>query len=181
VLSSPPKPSAIRLPTSSGIFLLRRLLSAYSCRFSLSAAKPTQSGGARSAATSARMSGFCTSSIVRRRRLFAFLDLLRDGSGGAVIGDGGDGDEDVAAGDLAVHRGVHLQGAADLDAVDALRAGQADRAGDQRHLGSRFAGGAGNGIAHLAGRQVGDSAYRVDRLEGRPGGQQHALAGEPCG
>ena len=32
------------------------------------------------------------------------------------------------------------------------------------------------GEAHLAARQVGDAAHRVDRLEGRPGGDEHALA-----
>jgi len=50
--------------TSSGSFLARRLASAYSARFSLSAAKPMQNGGLGRAATSARMSGLASSLMV---------------------------------------------------------------------------------------------------------------------
>jgi hypothetical protein len=54
----------------------------------------------------------------------------------------------------------------------------ADRAADQRDFGASFLRGARDGKAHLAARQVGDAAHRVDRLEGRAGGDQHFPAGE---
>ena len=44
-----------------------------------------------------------------------------------------------------------------------------------------FARGAGNRKAHLAARQVGDAAHRVNRLVGRPGRDQHALAAQHLG
>ena len=40
---------------------------------------------------------------------------------------------------------------------------------------------AGDGVALLAGRAVGDVAHRIDRLVGRPGGHQHALARQRAG
>ena len=60
----------------------------------------------------------------------------------------------------------------------AARRGQVHRAGDQGDVGAGLGGGACDREAHLAARAVGQAAHRIDRLEGRPGGHQHALAGE---
>ena len=58
----------------------------------------------------------------------------------------------------------------------ARRIGQIHRPADQRHLGAGARRRRGNGVALLAGRAVGDIAHRIDRLVGRAGGDQHALA-----
>ena len=63
-LSSRPNASCARFAASSGIRFFLRFAWAYSRRFSVSAAKPTQNGPFFSAATAARMSGFSASSIV---------------------------------------------------------------------------------------------------------------------
>jgi hypothetical protein len=77
--------------------------------FSLSAAKPTQSGGAMSAAISPRMSGFCTSSIAGGAAWAAFLIFCVEGFERSIVGDRRDGDENVLVGDFTVHRSVHLR------------------------------------------------------------------------
>ena len=58
------------------------------------------------------------------------------------------------------------------------RRGERRRAGDERHVGARLGGRLREREAHLARARVGDAAHRVDRLERRAGGDQHALAGE---
>ena len=50
--------------------------------------------------------------------------------------------------------------------------------GHQRHCRARFGAGARQREAHLAGTRVGEAAHRIERLEGRPGRQQHPLAGQ---
>ena len=47
--------------------------------------------------------------------------------------------------------------------------------------GAGLGGGARDREAHLAAAQVGDAAHRVDGLEGRAGGDQHAAAGQQLG
>ena len=69
-----------------------------------------------------------------------------------------------------------------LTTLHAWRVGNVHRPRHQRHLGAGRCGGRGDGVALLAGRAVGDVAHRIDRLVGRPGGDQHAPAGErDCG
>src|SRR5674476_187123 len=72
-LSSLPTACCTRLPTRKGSFFARRFCSAYSTRFSLSAAKPTQNGGLVRLATYPRMSGLGTRSRVR---FFSLLLIL---------------------------------------------------------------------------------------------------------
>ena len=55
--------------------------------------------------------------------------------------------------------------------------GVVDR-GDERHPRARGGGGAGDGKTLFARRAVGDDAHRVDRLVGRPGGDQQVPARE---
>jgi predicted nucleic acid-binding protein len=70
-----------RLAISSGTFFLRRLASAFSLTSFVSAAKPTQNGGSRRAATVARMSTVGWSVSVSARSLF--LSLLACDCAGA--------------------------------------------------------------------------------------------------
>jgi hypothetical protein len=79
------------------------------------------------------------------------------------------------------HRVVHLLRALHIDAAHAVRRGQRGRAGHQHHVGAGFARRARDRIAHLARGQIGDAAYRVDRFEGRAGGDQDALARQDLG
>jgi hypothetical protein len=118
VLSSPPKPSWIRLPTISGIFLLRRLLSAYSARFSLSAAKPTHSGGGQGGDFGEDVR-ILHQFDRRRRRLRAFLIFCAIDLRRPVVGDRGHGDEDVVLGDPRVTAACISQRAGHVDAADA--------------------------------------------------------------
>ena len=52
---------------------------------------------------------------------------------------------------------------------------------NQHHLGAGGGRRCGDGVALLAGRAVGDVAHRIDRLVGRAGRDQHALAGKRSG
>ena len=70
---------------------------------------------------------------------------------------------------------------AHIHAGHAARRGQAHRPGHQRDLGAGLVGGPGHGKTHLAAGQVGDAAHRVNGFVGRPGGDQHALAGQRLG
>ena len=165
----------------SGIFLLRRLRSAYSASFWLSAAKPTHSGGLGSAATSARMSGLRTSSI--GGGAVFLLDLVVGGGGRAVVGNGGDADEHICALRTNTFHDfcVHFERADDIDAGNAGRRGQGDRAADERDGGARSARSAGDGKAHAAAGQIGDAAHRVDGFERGTGRQQHMFASKMLG
>ncbi len=51
-----------------------------------------------------------------------------------------------------------------------------DRTGDQRHRRAGLGRGTREREAHLAARPVGQAAHRIDRLEGRAGGDQHGAA-----
>ncbi len=64
-----------------------------------------------------------------------------------------------------------------LDDGHARRIGQIDRAGDQHDIGAGGGCRRGNGVALFARGAVGDVAHRIDRLAGRAGGDQDALAG----
>jgi hypothetical protein len=80
------------------------------------------------------------------------------------------------------HNGFkHILCRFNVDAGHAARRGQAHRAGHQGHIGAGFTGCARNGKTHLAARQVGDAAHRVDGLVGGAGRDQHMLAGQRFG
>ena len=111
----------------------------------------------------------------RRRRGAAFLDLVPDIITRAPVGDGGDHDRDIAR-QGGFHRIGHVLRAADIDAVDAQRRAQIDRAGHQRDPCSGSSSRSGDGIALLAGRTVGEIAHRINRLMRRPGGDKHMFA-----
>ena len=65
-----------------------------------------------------------------------------------------------------------------MHGLDARRVGQGDRPADQRHIGTGLRRGAGDGVALLAGRTIGDVAHRIDRLVRRTRGDDNALAQE---
>ena len=98
-----------------------------------------------------------------------------------VVSHSGHADENVLRADALHHRLIHFLRAGDVDPRDAGRCRLADRAADERHLGTGIAGRTGEGKTHLAAGEVGDAAYRIDRLEGRAGSEQYLLAGEQLG
>ena len=125
-------------------------------------------------ATVARMSGFSTSASAGVAPL-AFLIFSRPQLGGAPVRDGG-GEDRAVGRQRCFDRGQHLARGLDLHHPHARRIGQIDRPRDQHRLGARGCGCGGDGVALLAGGTVGDVAHRIDRLVGRAGGHQHALA-----
>ncbi len=109
------------------------------------------------------------------------LDLARGGFRRAPVRDGSRRHED---GRLRGERGAglqHVPRGAHVHAAHATRGRQVHGAGDQIHLGARLAGRTRDGEPHLAARQVGDAAHRVDRLESRAGRDQHAVPREQPG
>ena len=89
----------------------------------------------------------------------------------------------TSAGQRRLDRGEHLGGGLDLDDGGAGRARRLGRAGDEGDAGAAAGERRGDGAALAAGRAVGDVAHRVDRLVGRPGGDEdvparRAAAGE---
>ena len=129
--------------------------------------------GASGAATVARMSGFSVISIAGPRRPGA-SDLLGGGRRRPPVGDAA-----VATNTSCRARAARRHHAS---AVPNLRRSVARRpawagapARDEGHL--RLASAAARDRkAHLAARQVGDAAHRIDGLEGRPGGDEHRCA-----
>ena len=121
------------------------------------------------------MSGFSTKRQRRRRLPRRLLDLLFAGIGDAPIGDRGGKDRDIG-GQRALDGRQHVARAFDMHRVHAGRIGNVDRPADQRHLGAGCCRRCCDGVALLAGGAVGDIAHRIDRLVGRAGGDQHALA-----
>ena len=114
----------------------------------------------------------------RRCSTVILLDLVLGSCLRPIVGDGGDADEDILRPSALHDFTMHVECTGDIDACHAARGWLADRPTDQGHLGARLARSAGDGKAHLAGREIGDAAHRVDRLEGRTGGDQHLLPGE---
>ena len=180
-LSSWPKVAGPRLPTISGTFFFSRLALALARTSPLSAAKPTQKGGAASAATDARMSGFSTSAndgtpCPATFLILAVATLATRQSATAAVAT-----KTSLSRRRGQGRGVHLLGGRHVDAAHVARRRERDRAGDQRDVGAGLGGGAGDREAHLAARAVAEAAHRIDRLERRPGGDEDAPAGEQLG
>ena len=103
------------------------------------------------------------------------LDLLVAFAGGAPVGDRGGEDRHIRR-QRRLDRGQHLAGALDPLDGNARRIGQPDRPRHQHHLGPGRPRRGGDGETLLAGRTVGDIAHRIDRLMGRPRGDQDAPA-----
>ena len=139
----------------------------------VSAAKPTTNGRGVLALTCARISGVRVSSSVER--LAALLDLLLGARQRPIVGHRGGADEDRGARQLALHRGMHLLAALDIDAA---HAGRSRRAHTGPLTSTTSAPASLHRLrdreAHLAGAAVAHEAHRVDALARRAGGDQHA-------
>ena len=166
-LSSRPKVAGPRLPTISGTFLRTSLSRAWRATSWLSAAKPTQYGCSGSAATAARMSGFSVSSKLGSSRPRRLLDLLRRDLRRPPVGHCGRGHEHVVPGRQRTSRRRASAARCARRCESPRAAWPGHRPGHQRHARTGLERGARNGKAHLAARQVGDAAHRVDRLVGR--------------
>ena len=120
---------------------------------------------------------------VDRERRVALLELLRGDAWPACSRRPRRRAMNTSAASTCASDGVAPSRAAlvDVDARDARRRRQRGRAADQRDVGAGLGGCLRERVAHLARARIGDAAHRVDRLERRPGGQQHALAGEQLG
>ena len=101
--------------------------------------------------------------------------------GGAVIGDGGDCDEDVGVVDIGFDSGEHLRGAIHIDPVYRVRCREVRRAGDERDLRARIGAGLRERIAHFSAGMIGDDAHWVDGFLRGTSGDQNAFAGEQFG
>ena len=84
----------------------------------------------------------------------------------------------ASAGKRRQDRVGHLLGGLDVDAVDAGGRFERHRPGDQRHSRAGLGGGGGDREALPARRAIGDDPHRIDRLVGRPGGDEDVLARE---
>ena len=107
------------------------------------------------------------------------LDLVPGDLGRAVVGDGGGEDGDVARADVVADGVEHLGGGFDREEIDAR---PARRGWSGRRPAATWwplaGGGGGEGVAHAAGRAVGQVADRVDGFAGRAGGDEELHA--PC-
>jgi len=157
-------------------FFAASLARAFSTRRSLSAAKPTQNGGRRQRGHFRQDVGVGHESDRHRLGRDRLFHLGCTGLLGPPVGHGCHGDKYVGNAGLRHHRLVHLARRDHVEAPHAARRRQPGRAADQRHLGAGLARRAGDRVAHLARRAVRDSAHRIDRLERRPGRDQHAPA-----
>ena len=110
-----------------------------------------------------------------------FLDFLRHRRSRTPVCHRSTGNEDRGTGDLLVDCGEHLIRRANIPTLHATRGVQAHRPCDQAHLCAGFTRRPGQGEAHFSTRQVGDAAYWVDRLIGRPGSNQNMLADQGLG
>ena len=166
------------LATISGMRLRTSFSRACAIRSSLSAAKPTQNGGAgKRGDASARMSGFSTSSKVGAPLPRRLLDLLRRRRRRrASRRPPRWRRRRRSSRRRGQHRGVHLLRRR-RRRCGARRAASAERTGPATSVTSAPASArrARDREAHLAARPVGQAAHRIDRLEGRPGGDEHAL------
>ena len=91
------------------------------------------------------------------------------------------GDEDRRFVGEQGRRVEHLLRRLHIHALHATRRGQMHRTGDQSDLGTGIARRAGNGKAHLAARQIGDAAHRIDCLESRSCRHQHMVSDQLLG
>ena len=147
---------------------------AFSTIVSVSAAKPISSCGRLDGlASSARMSGLATN--LSCGRAVGLLELRRrrstrqSATAATRIA--------TSAGKAAITASAICCGGLDVDRDRRRRGWQRDRAGDQGHA-RPIGGGGGDREALRARRAVGDDSHGIDRLMGRPGGDEDVLAGE---
>ena len=110
-----------------------------------------------------------------------FFDFLRRRAGHAPIGHCSGGDEHAGLLDTGHDSLRHLLGRAHIHTAHTAGGGQAHRPGHQCDLGASLVRSPGHGKTHFAAGQIGDAAHRVNGFVGRPGGDQHALAGQGLG
>ncbi len=84
----------------------------------------------------------------------------------------------MSQGRAGFDRRRHVPRRFDAQNMHALGRGKIDGTGNEHDFGPRCVSGARYGVALLAGGTVGDEADRVDRLMGRPGGDDHPLSGQ---
>ena len=108
---------------------------------------------------------------------FLLFDLVVGHGGGAVVRHGGSHDEHIGGVKAAGHRLVHLPGGGHRHISGKLDRRQRGLSVDQGHFGAPHGGGAGKGVAHLAGGVVGQVAHRVQCLLRGAGGHRNA---HPC-
>ena len=106
-----------------------------------------------------------------------FFDLVVGHGGGAVVRHGSGHDEHIGGVKAAGHRLVHLPGTCHRHIGGELDRRQRGLPVDQGHLCASHGGGAGKGVAHLAGGVVGQVAHRVQRFLRGAGGHRNA---QPC-
>ena len=110
---------------------------------------------------------------LQRQRVMGFLDFLLRRAGGAIIGDGGGGDENVRSLGSRHDRLVHFDRTIHVDSFDTGWGLEIDRTADQDHPRARHRRRPGHGEAHFPAAVVADEAHRIERLAGRAGGNQH--------
>ena len=142
------------------------------------ARRPPRPAAAGRGEISARMSGFCTSSIAGAEPSSAFLILASLTAVGPEVG-GRRGHHHRVGGRGGQHDLVaQLRGRLDPHDVDAGRVGQRDVGADQGDLGAARGGRPGEGVALQARGAVAEEADRVEVLAGAAGGDHDLAAGE---
>ena len=102
-------------------------------------------------------------------------------SNNVVIGHCRDGNEDVLFRDVLHHGGMHVLRSLHVYPTNTAWHRQGRTPRYQKHLGTGLRRGLCHRIAHLSGTDICNAANRINRLKGRPGSDQHLLAGEsPC-
>ena len=91
----------------------------------------------------------------------------------AEIADRGGHDDDIRLREVAMHRVKHLLRGLYMDSVHAVRLIKRNRPGYERDLGSHGLRRLGECIPHFPSRMVGQVPYRVERLLGGAGSDQH--------
>jgi len=107
-----------------------------------------------------------------------FFQLVFGARQRSVVSHRSHADEDVRTGQRSEHSVTHLQGAGHAHPAHLGRRRQAHLPAHQHHLGAGLRTGARQRVAHLARADVGDAAHRIDRLEGRSGGDHHLAPGQ---
>ncbi len=112
-----------------------------------------------------------------RHRAFAF-ELLRRGRFGPVVGDRGRFNDDRGLGQQMEHGVAHLFRRLDSPDFGSARRSKRRGAADQQHASATAQCGFGQSIAHTPAGAVGEIAYRIDLLAGRPSGDQNGFPGK---
>src|ERR1700680_1861970 len=112
-----------------------------------------------------------------RHRAFAF-ELLRRGRFGPVVGDRGSFNDYRGLRQQVEHGVAHLFRRLDSPAFRSARRCKRRGAADQQHASATAQCGFGESVAHAPAGAVGEIAYRINLLAGRPSGDQNGFTGE---